>query len=521
MKNLVFLSLLMLAAYNPVVGQHIPKRELRGVWIATVANIDWPSRAGLSIDQQKKELLAILDNHQRAGINTVYLQIRPSADAFYGKSEEPWSRFLTGAQGKAPEPYYDPLEFAIEEAHQRGMELHPWFNPYRATFDLIQTNVSADHITRRKPDWFFTYGGKKWFNPGIPEVRDYIIQVILNVVRHYDIDGVHFDDYFYPYPDGNKPIPDAATFAKYGKQFTDVADWRRNNVNLLVKHLSDSIRAIKRHVRFGISPFGIWDNARHHPLGSESNGFSGYRQLYADALKWTQEGWVDYIIPQLYFPFHYRAAPYEKLVDWWSRHTHGRHLYIGHASYRAANTSDGWQDRSQLPNQVRYLRNTPNSHGSVFYSSKSIVGNLAGIRDSLQYDLYRYRALPPQMEWLDSIPPMPPGKLEAAPLEHGKAMRLSWQAPPPASDGDHAFGYVIYRFHEGEPIDLDDARNILHITYNPQHLSYTDHTVEAGKQYFYVVTALDRLKNESFPSNQLAVKIERIGVDVAHVAKEL
>lgn len=513
-KLLLLLAFFLITHILPVHAAHLgepkdpimpPKRELRGVWIATVANIDWPSRAGLPIAQQKSELINILDNHQRAGINAIYLQIRPSADAFYAKSDEPWSRFLTGKQGQSPNPQYDPLEFAIEEAHQRGMELHPWFNPYRATFDLVQANVSPDHITRRKPEWFFAYGGKKWFNPGLPEVREYIIEVILNVVRQYDIDGVHFDDYFYPYPDGNKPIPDSETFRKYGQGFSTVADWRRNNVNLLVQALSDSIRATKQHIRFGISPFGIWDNRRDHPQGSETNGFSGYRQLYADAIKWTSEGWVDYVTPQLYFPFNYRAAAYEKLVDWWNDHTYGRHLYIGHASYRAANNTEGWRNRSQIPDQIRYLRQQSESQGSVFYSSKSISGNLAGLRDSLQYDLYKYKALPPQMLWLDSIPPHSPQDLTASSIAEGKGIKLDWQAPDTAADGEQAYGYVIYRFNVGEKVDLQDPRNILHISYRGDQTNYTDHQISSEGRYVYVVTALDRLKNESEPSDYLAV----------------
>lgn len=485
-----------------------PKRELRGVWIATVANIDWPSRAGLSVAKQKEELIAILDNHQRAGMNAIYLQIRPSADAFYGKGQEPWSRFLMGKQGQAPQPFYDPLEFAIEESHKRGMELHPWFNPYRATFDLVQANVSADHITRKKPEWFFSYGGKKWFNPGIPEVRAYIIDIIMEVVKNYDIDGVHFDDYFYPYPDGNKPIPDAATFKKYGEGFSQVADWRRNNVNELVRELSEKIRAEKRHVRFGISPFGIWDNQQHHPQGSESNGFSGYRQLYADALKWTQEGWVDYVTPQLYFPFYYRAAPYEKLVDWWSMNANGRHLYIGHASYRANNNSEGWKNRSQIPDQIRYLRKTPESNGSVFYSSKSIVQNLAGIRDSLQYDLYKFKSLPPNMPWLDSIPPNSPKWVAAQAIQEGKGMFLEWEEPLLAGDGEPVYGYVIYRFNKGEEINLEDPKNILHISYAAKQRSYTDSQTRPDGAYVYVVTAIDRIKNESKPSDYLAIVVK-------------
>src|SRR5690606_9921625 len=204
----------------------IPKRELRGVWVSTVVNIDWPSKAGLSSDIQKQELLRLLDAHQRAGINAIFLQVRPSADAIYARGKELWSRFLTGSQGQAPNPLYDPLDFAIQEAHNRGMELHAWFNPYRATFDLNEANVSSNHITKQHPDWFFTYAGKKLFNPGIPEVKKYIVEVIMSVVKNYDIDGVHFDDYFYPYPAGGQSIPDANTFQRYGQGFSRIDDWR-------------------------------------------------------------------------------------------------------------------------------------------------------------------------------------------------------------------------------------------------------------------------------------------------------
>jgi uncharacterized lipoprotein YddW (UPF0748 family) len=484
-----------------------PKREFRGVWIATVVNIDWPSKAGLSTEEQKKEFITLLDNHQRAGINAIVLQIRPSADALYANSKEPWSRFLTGTQGKAPSPHYDPLEFAIEEAHKRGMELHPWFNPYRATFDLAAQNTSANHITRQKPEWFFTYGGKKWFNPGIPEVRAYIVDIIMHVVLHYDIDGVHFDDYFYPYPDGNKPIPDAETFKKYGQNFKNIADWRRNNVNTLIETLSDRIRSTKRHIRFGISPFGIWDNKRDHPLGSESSGFSGYRQLYADALAWTKAGWIDYVSPQLYWTFQFKAAPYEKLVDWWSEHTYGKHLYIGHASYRVANNNDGWANRSQLPNQVRYLRANPHTQGSIFYSSKSLSTNLIGIRDSLQYDLYRYKALPPLMPWLDSVAPNPPQEVTAQLLSNAKAVQLTWEDSSKSADNEATYGYVIYRFDEGEEIQFDHPKNILHISYNSAMKSFTDHLVRPGATYSYYVTALDRVKNESLPSKVRSILV--------------
>ncbi|SFB77354.1 Uncharacterized lipoprotein YddW, UPF0748 family [Parapedobacter composti] len=500
--SIVILSFIDLPGYaHPKPPLDIlPKRELRGVWIATVVNIDWPSAAGLDVETQKKELIQQLDNHQRAGINTIILQIRPAADAFYAKSREPWSRFLTGKPGQQPSPFYDPLEFAIEEAHKRAMELHAWINPYRATFDLVAANTTSDHITRKKPQWFFTYGGKKLFNPGIPEVREYITDVVMDIVRNYDIDGIHFDDYFYPYPDGGKPIPDAETFRQYPNGFRNVADWRRNNVNLLIERISTGIRNEKKHVKFGISPFGIWDNKKDHPRGSESAGLSGYRQLYADALTWLEAGWIDYINPQIYFPFGHPSAPYEVLVDWWGRHANGRHLYVGHAAYRATENRDGWRNRNQIPNQVRYARRQQ-VQGSIYYSSKHLSNNVVGLRDSLQYNLYRYKSLPPTMPWLDSIAPEPPFGLLARVAENRSSITLHWQAPPQAEDGDEAYGYVIYRFNEGEEMDLDNPQYILHVTYDRSQTSYTDNLIRKHGHYRYVVTSIDRLKNESRPSN--------------------
>ncbi|MEJ7780501.1 MAG: family 10 glycosylhydrolase [Daejeonella sp.] len=480
-----------------------PKREFRGAWVATVANIDWPSKPGLSTELQKNELLRIFNDHQKTGINAIMFQIRPAADSFYGKGREPWSRYLNGVQGKAPAPYYDPLEFAISEAHKRGMELHAWFNPYRATLNLIDSHTSPQHITRKKPEWFFTYGGKKLFNPGIPAVRDYIVQVVLDVVRNYDIDGVHFDDYFYPYPEANQTIRDSETFYKHGAGFKDIQDWRRNNVDTLIHTLSDSIHAAKKYVKFGISPFGIWRNKSQDPNGSQSNGFDGYSKLYANARKWVQSAWVDYINPQIYFPFGYKVAPYEKLVDWWSENTFGRHMYVGQGVYRALENRPGWSDRRQIPDQIRYLRNNPRIQGSVFFSSKSITTNMAGVRDSLRNDFYRYPALQPVMLWLDLISPNPPYELVAKSINRG--VQLSWKQGTPSEDGSRAYGYVVYRFNKGDRINIDNPASIVKITFNSAETSFTDMSLSAKNNYIYVVTSLDRLKNESSVSNSAEV----------------
>jgi uncharacterized lipoprotein YddW (UPF0748 family) len=480
-----------------------PKREFRGVWIATVVNLDWPSNARANSDRQKKELTDILNNHQETGINAIMLQVRPAADALYAKSFEPWSKYLTGQQGKAPSPMYDPLEFAITEAHKRGMELHAWFNPYRATFDGNFGSLSEDHITRLKPDWFFTYGGIKLFNPGIPEVREYIVKVILNVVDNYDVDGIHLDDYFYPYPIAGQRINDADAFEKYGEDFDDIKDWRRDNVDKLIQMLGDSIHKHKPNMKFGISPFGIWANKYQNPDGSETSGGSSYYENFADSRKWIEEGWIDYINPQLYWPVGSRAAAFEKLLTWWSNNTFNRHLYIGMAPYRILERkAAAYRNPAELPNQLKLTRDNPRVQGSVYFKSTSLLSNPLGFTDSLRENYYRYPALPPPMLWLDSIAPNVPRNVTIKPSVNG--VYLKWMEPLPARDKEPVYGYVIYRFDNDETIDMNDPKHILRIQYNTD-LFYEDKTALKGKNYLYVITAIDRLKNESDRSPAIAV----------------
>jgi uncharacterized lipoprotein YddW (UPF0748 family) len=493
-------------SFNEIQAQQ-PKREFRGVWVATVKNIDWPSKAGLHSDIQKEELIRIFDEHQKNGMNAIMFQVRPSADAFYAKSEELWSFFIAGEQGKAPQPFYDPLEFAINEAHKRGMELHAWFNPYRATNDSNDSLVSKNHITHTKPEWFFTYANKKFFNPGLPEVRDYINKIIINVVKNYDIDGVHFDDYFYPYP-GKEVMPDTATFAAYPNGFTDIHDWRRNNVDLLIKSVADNVYAEKKHVKFGISPFGIWRNKKEDPRGSETNGMSGYSALYADVLKWTEKGWIDYVNPQVYFPFGYAPAAFEVLTDWWANNAYGKHVYIGHGNYRLVEEKNGWNDKTQMPRQIRYLRANQNIQGSVFFSSKSVTNNLGNFQDSLRSDLYNYAALPPTMAWKDDVAPLAPLNLKIAKSKNKKAL-LTWEKPYEVRDGETAYGYVVYRFKSNEVVDISNAKHIVKIIFGADETSFSDDKLEASGKYKYVVTALDRMKNESPNSNIKKFKLKK------------
>ncbi|MBY0245265.1 MAG: family 10 glycosylhydrolase [Sphingobacteriaceae bacterium] len=492
------------------LAQNDPKREFRGVWVATVSNIDWPSKQGLSTEEQKKELIDILNLHKKNGFNAIFLQIRPTADAFYTSSSEPWSKYLMGQQGVSPMPLYDPLAFAIAEAHKRGMELHAWFNPYRATMNAESgSKVAENHITKTNPELFYAYGGQLLFNPGLPEVQDYIIKIVLDVVNRYDIDGVHFDDYFYPYPIKGQNINDKETFEKYNNGFTSIGDWRRDNVDRLIKSVNDSVHFHKKHVKFGVSPFGIWRNKKEDFLGSKTDGLSNYEALFADSRKWIKEGWVDYINPQIYFTFSRVAAPFGVLVDWWAENSFDRHLYIGQAAYlvnesKSANAK-AWQLPNQIPDQIKYIRNKPQAQGSVFFSSKSFSTVAKGLGDSLRKNHYKHPALPPQMPWLDSVYPNKVRNLMAESLKGN--IKLTWKEPFIAEDGETASGYVIYRFNSGEPVDITSSKNILSVKYNNEPV-FIDETTQKGQLYVYMVTALDRLKNESEASDALSAMVD-------------
>ena len=504
--SILLSGLLTAKAQAPVISTYKPdpKREFRGVWIATLENIDWPLPKSNG-EQQKQQLINILNAHQQTGLNAVMFQIRPAADAFYAKSREPWSQWLMGKQGQAPYPFYDPLEFAINEAHKRGIELHAWFNPYRASNDNKFSLLSANHITNIKPEWFFVYGGKKQFNPGLPEVREYIVKVILDVVDNYDIDGVHMDDYFYPYAISGQHIDDADAFKKYGGDFQDIRDWRRNNVDLLIHMLSDSIHKHKPRMKFGISPRGIWANKYQTDEGSDTHGGDAYYEQFADSRKWIKEGWIDYINPQIYWPIGYALADFTKLVDWWSDNTYNHHLYVGQAPYRIyERKASNFKNPDEIPKEIRYLRSNPRVEGSVYFSSASLTGNALGVNDSLKQTYYRHPALPPVMLWLDSIPPNVPRAFTAK--AENKTVLLKWEAPLPAKDKEPVYGYVIYRFEGTEKVEIGDSKNILHIQYNAEP-SFRDTNVQRGKTYSYIITAIDRLKNESDRSPAIAVTI--------------
>jgi uncharacterized lipoprotein YddW (UPF0748 family) len=376
-----------------------PKQEFRAVWIATVDNIDWPSKKGIRVDSQKAEFIRILDLHKSNGMNAVIMQVRPATDAFYPSPYEPWSEWLSGIQGKPPSPYYDPLAFMITETHKRGMEFHAWCNPYRADFSIGKASVAPSHITRLHPKWFLDYGGKKYFDPGNKEAQAFVVEVIRDITERYDVDAIHFDDYFYPYRIAGNEFPDSVSYQQYKKALTK-DDWRRSNVDSVIVSLSRMIKQTKPWVKFGISPFGVWRNSDKDPRGSNTKaGQTNYDDLYADILLWLQKDWIDYVAPQLYWEFGHKAAPYEVLIDWWSKNTYGKHCYIGLGIYRAG-SSDAWKDSTLIPRQIELLRNTPNMQGMIFFSSKSFNKNPNGWNDSLRLHYFKESVLVPEMEWM-------------------------------------------------------------------------------------------------------------------------
>ena len=328
--HIPLLTVVMVFLFCDLFSQTHPKHEMRAIWIATVNNIDWPSTPKLPVEDQKRELRELLDLSKQYNLNTVVFQIRPAADALYSSTIEPWSQWLTGQQGKAPEPFYDPLEFAITECRKRGLDIHAWLNPYRAVTDTA--NITApNHISNIHPDWFLTYGKTVFFDPGLQETRDYVSGVVGDLVRRYDIDAIHMDDYFYPYRIAKVSFPDDSSFSRYPRRFApDMREeWRRDNVNLIIRQISDSIKSIKPWVEFGISPFGVWRNIEKDLGGSLTRaGVTNYDDLYADILLWQKKGWIDYITPQIYWHIGFKVADYNVLSDWWSRNAFGCRLYI-------------------------------------------------------------------------------------------------------------------------------------------------------------------------------------------------
>ncbi|MFJ4871709.1 glycoside hydrolase family 10 protein [Streptomyces sp. NPDC088757] len=379
-------------------GRPYRRREFRGMWLATVSNIDWPSAPGLTADQQRAELLVHLDTAVERRLNAVVLQVRPTADALWPSPYEPWAACLTGTQGR--DPGWDPLGTAVVEAHARGLQLHAWFNPYRVANHTDPARLVASHPARRHPEWVLPYGGKLYYDPGLPEVRRFVQDAMLDAVRRYDVDAVHWDDYFYPYPVAGQVFGDDGTYARHGGGFPDRASWRRHNTDLLVSEMSARIKEAKPGVAFGVSPFGVWRNAATDPEGSDTAaGVQTYDDLYADTRKWVREGWLDHIVPQLYWHIGLAAADYAELLPWWDETVRGTGvgLYVGEALHKAGDPAQpaAWQDPGELSRHLELAKGYAGVGGHCFFSAKEVARDRIGAMARVVADHYPTRVRPP------------------------------------------------------------------------------------------------------------------------------
>ncbi|MHA4948787.1 glycoside hydrolase family 10 protein [Micromonospora sp. SD19] len=497
-----------------------PKRQFRAMWISSVVNIDWPSKASQTapdrIAAQQAEYRELLDLAGRLNHNAVVVQVRPTADALWPSPYEPWSEYLTGVRGQ--DPGWDPLAFLVDESHKRNLEFHAWFNPYRVSMpapggagaDLAQ--LAPGHPAQQHPEWTFAYppagvaGSRLYYNPGIPEVREFVQTAMMDAVKRYDIDGVHFDDYFYPYPSGTYQVPDDATFAAHNRGFTDRADWRRDNINLLIQEMNGKIKAAKPWVKFGVSPFGIWRNKTADPLGSDTTGSQSYDIISADTRKWIKQEWIDYVVPQLYWYIgQYPAADYARLVPWWAETVRGTRvqLYIGQADYKSGDPAYGsfWQNPRELSDHLTLNRSYPEVQGNVHFSAVQVRANRLGATDIYAAEHYSRPALVPAMPHLPARPLLFPVVTKTTRQADG--VRLTWRQP---ADGVGPLGtatsYAIYRF-DGTTLPVRcataDAANLVGTVRATAgaNQSWVDTSAEPGRRYTYQLTALDRSANES------------------------
>lgn len=487
-------------------AQKSPKRELRGAWISTHLSLDWPNPSQ-TMQQQKNALIAMLNQHMQTGMNAIYFQVRSQCDALYKSSLEPWSYVMNRVQGK--DPGWDPLEFAIDETHKRGMELHAWINPYRAVYNTDSSHkFISSHISKQRPDWLLTQGKEQILNPGIPEVRDYLTNVISDIVSRYDVDGIHFDDYFYMIPSASPRFNDDATYAADPRGFPATTEgrnnWRRDNINMLIKGLYETITDLKPWVKFGISPTGIY---RSHPsdpsIGSPTSAgaLQHYSAAYADTRYWLQQQWVDYIAPQLYWYIGQLGSDYAKLVPWWNDQANGRHIYIGQAIYKVADPVQGanWADRSQIPNQMRMNRMEiyPNVLGEIGFRTLHLSNNRLQVRDSIRTRIYKKPALLPLMQWKSTTVPGSPENVMVEKKQNNSYV-LSWEKAETTDEFNNTKQFVIYRSESGK-MNLEDTANLLAVT-TTDVTTFTDVPPDPSKTWYYAVTALNRLHGESVAS---------------------
>jgi uncharacterized lipoprotein YddW (UPF0748 family) len=508
-KRILCLVLLYFSFFQTAIfAQDALKRELRGVWVASVLNIDYPLSPTLDENVLKENWVNILNKHKEMGMNALFVQIRPCADALYKSNLVPWSYYLTGQSGMAPANGFDPLTYMIETAHAMGFEFHAWLNPYRTAMDNQEPSFFHEsHVMRQHPEWCFKYGKRYIMNPGIPEVRAHVEMVVEEIVRNYNVDGVHFDDYFYPYKIPGQAIPDYQTFQQHNDGFTNLEDWRRHNIDLLIYSLSKSIKKIRPRCQFGISPFGVWRNQSRDTEGSATQaGLTCYDDLYADVRKWCREGWIDYVIPQIYWQIGFSIADHKTIVEWWSRNAGKTPIYVGHGAYRIGQGSSrepAWGDRGEIGRQILLDRTMPGVRGSVYFSSKSLTSNPLNIADTLRLNYYRYPSLLPQILKDTSLLACEPPELRSVTPENNDVI-IRWK-PSQKTTRRLPFQYVVYRFINGQ-VDYTDGKNICAILgHDTKELSWRDTSVVRDVSYTYAVTVVDCGQNESPSSDAITI----------------
>ncbi len=491
MKKFVLATFLVFSACALFAqGYQVPKREFRAAWIQCVNG----QFQNIGTRKMQETLTYQLDELKKDGANAIIFQVRPACDALYPSKIEPWSHFLTGQQGKAPSPYWDPLQWMIDECHKRGMELHAWINPYRAKSKLAYA-LADNHICKQHPERAFEYDGLMLLHPAMQENRDYICTIVEDILNRYDVDGLHIDDYFYPYPVAGVEIPDEAQFRANPQGYSNKNDWRRHQVDLLIEQLYNTIHRVKPWVKFGVSPFGIYRNQKNDPRGSKTNGLQNYDQLYADILLWIDKGWVDYNVPQLYWEMGHKAADYTELIRWWNKYAAGRPLYIGEDIERTVKHADPNNPQiHQMAAKMRLHQENPAVKGTVLWYAKVAVDNIGNYGSNLRQVYWRYPALQPLMPHIDDQAPKKVRKLKV--IKMGQQQVLMWTAPKFKRWDDEAHQYVVYCFKKGEDLQIDDPSHIVTIT--KENYYEIPYSLEPGK-YVYLVTALDRMQNESKP----------------------
>ncbi|KMT21097.1 glycoside hydrolase family 10 protein [Clostridium cylindrosporum] len=490
-----------------------PNAEFRSAWVSTIWNLDFKQTNG-SASAFKSEYTRVLNAFNSMNMNAVTFQVRPANDAFYPSTLNPWSKYLTGTQGKSPEAGFDPLAYMVSETHKKGMEFHAWFNPYRVTEsaqtgktkEQILATLSSNNFARKNPDAVMLYNGKLYLNPGEPKAQQFVIDTVMEVVKKYDIDAVHFDDYFYPYGGFKTTNPDIATYKKYGTGFSSIENWRRNNIDNLIKNLNTQIKSAKSDVKFGISPFGIWGSKSKHPSGSpegegsavSSGSLSSYDDIFADTRKWVKNNWIDYITPQLYWSMNNSISSYKVLVDWWGNVVQGTkcNLYIGHAVYKyrdgEANTNEvaDWKNPSEIPNQITYSRNNANVKGSSFFSLRDLESNIVGFKTTLVSSFYTSKVSIPGS--VSVTPSYPTEKLRV--YSTGVSNRLVWID----SKTSTSKSYNIYRFTGSEAVNTQSTTHLLKTVNrsgSATYLAYNDTTIKLSTKYTYIIEALDSSGN--------------------------